>query len=81
MAGGALLGCSNRQSSRCVFGDISYRLPDVLIAGATWRLGPGLELSAMVRWLRLSMHDRIDIRLVGADARQQRAQLPQHVVL
>ena len=45
--------CPNGQSTRCVFGDISYRLPDVWIAGATWRLRPGLELTAMVRWLWL----------------------------
>ena len=48
-----------------MFGDISYRLPDVWIAGATWRLRPGLELTAMVRWLWLHVHDRIDIRLSG----------------
>ena len=40
-AAAAPLTCPNGQSSRCVFGDISYRLPDVWIAGATWRLGPG----------------------------------------
>ena len=33
--------------------------------GATWRLRPGLELTAMVRWLWLSVHDRIDVRMSG----------------
>jgi long-subunit fatty acid transport protein len=79
--GGGVLGCPNMQSSRCIFGDISYRLPDVWIAGATWRLGPGLELSAMVRWLWLHMHDRIDVRLSGPTLDTNGRDLPQHVVL
>ncbi len=79
--GGGLLACPNMQSTRCIFGDISYRLPDVWIAGATWRLGPGLELSAMVRWLRLHVHDRIDVRLSGPGLDASGRNLPQHVVL
>jgi hypothetical protein len=62
-----------------VFGDISYRLPDVWIGGATWRLGPGVELSAMVRWIWLHVHDRIDVRLSGPTLDEHN--LPQHVVL
>jgi long-subunit fatty acid transport protein len=81
MAGGSKLGCANGQTDRCIFGDISYRLPDVWIAGATWRLKPGLELSAMVRWLWLSMHDKIDIRLSGQPLDTNGRNLPQHVVL
>ena len=64
-----------------MFGDISYRLPDVWIAGATWRLRPGLELTAMVRWLWLSVHDRIDVRVSGPPLDQGNRNLPQHVVL
>jgi long-subunit fatty acid transport protein len=79
--GGGVLGCPNGQAGRCVFGDISYRLPDVWIAGATWRLRPGLELTAMVRWLRLSVHDRIDVRMSGPPLDQGNRNLPQHVVL
>ena len=81
MGGGSVLGCSNMQSGRCIFGDLSYRLPDVWIAGATWRLRPGLELTAMVRWLWLSMHDKIDIRLSGQPLDTNGRDLPQHVVL
>ena len=65
VAGAACSTCPSMQSSRCIFGDVSYRLPDVLIAGATWHLRPGLEVSAMVRWLWLHVHDRIDVRLSG----------------
>jgi hypothetical protein len=62
-----------------VFGDLAYRLPDVWIGGVTWRLAPGLELSAMVRWLWLHVHDRIDVRLSGPTLDDHG--LPQHVVL
>ena len=79
MGGGSVLNCPNGQSAHCVFGDISYRLPDVWIAGATWRLGPGLELSAMARWIWLHVHDRIDVRLSGPPLDDHN--LPQHVVL
>ena len=79
MGGGGVLTCPNQQSNRCVFGDISYRLPDVWIGGATWRLGPGVELSAMVRWIWLHVHDRIDVRLSGPTLDEHN--LPQHVVL
>ena len=71
---------ARRAVDRCVFGDISYRLPDVWIAGATWRLRPGLELTAMVRWLWLHVHDRIDVRLSGPPL-DTGHELPQHVVL
>jgi hypothetical protein len=81
MGGGSVLTCPNGQSNRCIFGDVSYRLPDVWIAGATWRLAPGLELSAMVRWLWLSMHDKIDIRLSGPTLDSNGHELPQHIVL
>jgi long-subunit fatty acid transport protein len=86
VGGGMLLTCPAGQTStghadRCVFGSVAYKLPDVWIAGATWRLGPGVELSAMVRWLRLSAHDRIDVRLSGPTLDADNHNLPQHVVL
>jgi len=81
IGGGAPLGCPNMQSDRCVFGDIAYRLPDVWIAGATWHLGPGLELSGMVRWLWFHVHDKIDVRLSGPTLDADNHDLPQHIVL
>jgi len=77
--GGGLATCAGGQSNRCVFGDISYRLPDVFIAGATWHLRPGLELNLMARWIWTHLHDKIDIRLVGPTL--EAAGLPQHIVL
>jgi hypothetical protein len=77
--GGGPVTCAGGQTARCVFGDATYRLPDVFIAGATWHLPPGLELSLTVRWLWLHLHDRIDVRLVSPalDA----TGLPEHIVL
>jgi hypothetical protein len=77
--GGGVVTCGGGQSSRCVFGDIAYRLPDVFIAGATWHLRPGLDLNVMARWIWTHEHDRIDIRLVGPTLEAD--QLPQHIVL
>jgi long-subunit fatty acid transport protein len=81
VGGGSVLTCPNMQSDRCIFGDISYRLPDVWIAGATWHLRPGLELSAMVRWLWMHTQDNIDIRLSGPVLDADNHNLPQHIVL
>jgi hypothetical protein len=78
-ATGVPVTCPGGQSSRCVFGDISYRLPDIVIGGATFHVAPGVEVTAMVRWLRLYVHDRIDIRLSGPTLDETR--LPQHIVL
>jgi len=76
---GVPVTCGAGQSARCVFGDISYKLPDVVIGGATWHVAPGVEVTAIVRWLWLHLHDRIDIRLLGPSLDQ--TGLPQHVVL
>ncbi|HEX3903646.1 MAG TPA: outer membrane protein transport protein [Polyangia bacterium] len=77
--GGGPATCAGGQSSRCVFGDISYRLPDVFIGGVTWHLRPGLELNVMARWIWTHLHDRIDIRLVGPTLEAEG--LPEHIVL
>jgi long-subunit fatty acid transport protein len=78
-AGGGPVTCAGGQTDRCVFGNLAYKLPDVVIAGATWRLQPGLELTAMVRWLWMHVHDRIDVRLFGPQLDANG--LPQHIVL
>ncbi|HLK88386.1 MAG TPA: hypothetical protein VKZ18_00750 [Polyangia bacterium] len=76
--GGGPVTCAG-QSARCVFGDVVYRLPDVVIGGITWHLRPGLQLDVMARWIWTHEHDRIDIRLVGPTL--DAAGLPQHIVL
>lgn len=77
--GGGPVTCAGGQTARCVFGDATYRLPDVFIGGATWHFRPGFELSVTARWLWLHLHDRIDVRFVspGLDA----SGLPEHIVL
>jgi long-subunit fatty acid transport protein len=77
--GGGALTCPGGQSGRCVFGDITYRLPDVFIGGANWHLAPGLELSVTERWIWMHLHDRIDVRLVSPSL--DAAGLPEHIVL
>jgi long-subunit fatty acid transport protein len=78
-AGGGTVACAGGQTNRCVFGDISYRLPDVFIGGVTWHIVPGLQLDVMARWLWTHLHDRIDIRLVGPTL--EAAGIPQNIVL
>jgi hypothetical protein len=77
--GGGPLTCPGGQSNRCVFGDIAYRLPDVFIAGITWHLRPGLELSVTERWIWMHVQDRIDVRMVGPTL--EAAGLAEHIVL
>jgi hypothetical protein len=67
------------QTTRCVFGEMAYRLPDVWTGGVTWHVAPGLEVTGMVRWLWLHLHDRIDVRLTGTPL--EPAGIPQHIVL
>ena len=66
------------RTERCLFANINYRLPDVWIGGITLRLRPGLEVSAMVRWLWFHVHDRVDVRLTGPTLAA--AGLPEHIV-
>jgi long-subunit fatty acid transport protein len=66
-------------SPGCVFGDLSYRLPDVWIGGLTYRLHPGFEVSVMARWSWWHLHDRIDVRLTGPTL--EASGIPEHIVL
>jgi hypothetical protein len=77
--GGGPLTCPGGQTTRCVFGDITYRLPDVFIGGVSWHLRPGLELALMTRWIWMHLHDRIDVRLIGPTL--DAVGLPEHIVL
>jgi long-subunit fatty acid transport protein len=77
--GGPLTCAGGLQTIRCVSGDFSYHLPDTFTGGITWHLGPGLELTAMARWLWFHQPDNIDIRLAGTTL--DAAGIPQHIVL
>jgi long-subunit fatty acid transport protein len=78
-AGGGLVTCPTGSTSRCVFGDVAYRLPDVWIGGVTWRLRPGLEVTGIARWIWFHLHDRIDVRLTGPTL--ETTGIPAHIVL
>jgi long-subunit fatty acid transport protein len=77
--GGLPVTCPTGSTTRCVFGDLRYNLPDVWIGGATWKLRPGLEVTGMARWLWLHTHDRIDVRLTGPTL--ESVGVPEHIVL
>jgi long-subunit fatty acid transport protein len=73
------VSCPSGAPTRCVFGDLSYKLPDVWIGGVTWRLRPGLEVTGMARWLWLHVHDSIDVRLTGPTLSM--LGVPDHILL
>jgi long-subunit fatty acid transport protein len=79
-AGGGPVTCAGgAQTSRCVFGDLTYRLPDIWTGGVTVHLAPGLELTGTLRWIWMHLHDRIDLRITGPTL--EASGLPQHIVL
>ena len=79
--GGAPLTCMNgRTDGRgCIFANLSYNLPFVLTAGATWHPRPGGELAAIARILSFPANDVLDVRIIGASL--EAAGLPEHIVL
>jgi long-subunit fatty acid transport protein len=74
--------CGPSGPSTCVYGHLQYDLPDVITAGFTYRLSPRLDLTLVLRWLNLSRHDALRIRLASpaADGLEARA-LPESIVL
>ncbi|HSZ81715.1 MAG TPA: outer membrane protein transport protein [Polyangia bacterium] len=77
--GGAPVTCPTGSTTRCVFGDLAYHLPDIWIGGFTWHARPGLEVTAMARWIWFHLQDRIDVRLTGPTL--ESSGLPEHIVL
>ncbi len=57
--------CPVNQPGECVFGHLSYRLPDVFTVGVTSHVTPRVELTGIARWMTWSRHDRIFLRVVG----------------
>jgi long-subunit fatty acid transport protein len=74
--------CPPDHPQGCVSGHMRYDLPDIFTAGLTWHVTPPLAITAVVRWLTFSRHDRIDIRVVGpANGSLRTAQLSERLVL
>jgi len=76
---GVSCGQGGVQQTSCVFGDLNYRLPDMWTAGVTWHASPGLEVTAMVRWIWMHLHDRLDFRITGPTPAT--VEVPQHIVI
>ncbi len=60
-------------------GTIDYALPHLVNLGASWRVTTPLTLDLQLRWIDQSLHDRLDIRLTGAELRDAPA-IPDHIV-
>lgn len=58
---------------------VTYRVPDAVRLGATWRATERLDLDLQLHWLNLSAHDRLDIRLTGSSFRKT-PQTPTRIV-
>jgi long-subunit fatty acid transport protein len=72
-AGDAQL-CPPEATGACVSGHAVYRLPDIVVAGADYRLSERFTVGAILRWLDLSQHDAIRMRIVGPASGSLRAQ-------
>lgn len=57
--------CPPERADGCISGQLSYRLPDVFTAAGGFRPSERVELTASLRWMTFSLHDRMTIRLVG----------------
>jgi long-subunit fatty acid transport protein len=74
--------CPADAAGPCFFGDVRYRLPDTLTGGFTYYLNPRVDLGLVFRWLNLSQHDAIRIRVSGPATGGLRSHgLPEQVVL
>jgi hypothetical protein len=74
--------CPEGLGSPCFYGLAQYGMPDMLALGFTYHLDPRLDLGLIVRWLNLSQHQNLDIRVVGPASNGLRAQgLPGQIVL
>jgi long-subunit fatty acid transport protein len=66
--------CPPDHPAPCMFGRVGYDLPDVLTGGATWHATSTVAVTAVVRWLTFSRHDRINVRVVSSPAAALRDQ-------
>jgi long-subunit fatty acid transport protein len=80
-AGGAPL-CPSEEAGPCFYAQAHYDLPDTLMAGFTYHLTDRVDLGFVLRWLNLSHHESMDIRVVGPATDGLRTHgLPETIVL
>ncbi len=66
----------------CLFGQMSYSLPSIYSLGSSWQASRRWSVNGMVRWLRYSGHDKVNILISGPGSQQVLGQIvPDHVVL
>jgi long-subunit fatty acid transport protein len=65
--------CPPGVNGSCVSGHAVYRLPDMVVAGADYRLNERFTVGAILRWLDMSQHDAIRMRIVGPASGSLRA--------
>jgi long-subunit fatty acid transport protein len=74
--------CPAGSTAACLWSQAVYQLPDTLTAGLDRRLSARWLVGGMIRWLNLSRHDAIRIRVVGPASASLRAlALPEELVL
>jgi long-subunit fatty acid transport protein len=74
--------CPPETEGACVSGHAVYRLPESIMAGFDYKIGPRWEAGVALRWTNLSVQDAIRMRVVGPASGTLRAQgLEQDLVL
>ena len=66
--------CPPELTGSCVSGHAVYRLPDVVVAGVDYRVNERFTVGAILRFLDLSQHQAIRLRIVGPASGSLRAQ-------
>ncbi|MDX2021652.1 MAG: outer membrane protein transport protein [Deltaproteobacteria bacterium] len=65
-SGGALQSpCPPKDNAPCLNGELSYRLPDTFIAGATWQMNERWSFTGTARYQTFSVHNRMVLTLAA----------------
>lgn len=65
-SGGVLKSpCPPTDNAPCLNGELSYRLPDTFIAGATWQMNERWSFTGTARYQTFSVHDRMVLTLAA----------------
>jgi hypothetical protein len=74
--------CEGAATSNCLAGQMSYRLPSIYTAGATFHATKSWAVTGIVRWIRTSSHDKITVLVTGPEGSGPLGTIvPNHVVL
>jgi long-subunit fatty acid transport protein len=74
--------CPSEEAGPCFYAEANYELPDTLIAGYTFHFNDRVDLGGVLRWMNLSRHEAIDVRVIGPAANGLRPHgLPEQILL